>query len=431
MSKVYIGMSLDALHHGHINLVKEARALGSVTLGLITDSAMAKHKRLPFLTWAQRKEIAENLVGVDQVVAQNEWDYAVNIRSIKPDFLVHGDNWNNEPPYLKSSALQALSEYGGKLIEIPYTQGVSSARLVKNNIKIGTTPDHRRNTLRRLLDAKPLSQFLEAHSPISALIAENVSYEDDGKVNFFDGFWSSSLTDSTEMGKPDIEALEINTRLVNINNIFDVTTKPLIMDADTGGKSEHFAINIKSMERLGISAVIIEDKTGLKKNSLFGNDVEQSQEDANIFGEKIRQARDSLVSEDFMIIARIESLILDKGLDDALDRARIYMDSGAHGIMIHSRNKSPREIFDFTENFKKQYSSTPLVVVPTSFNEVVREDFENAGVNILIYANHMLRSSYPAMWNTALGILKHGRSLEVEDQLISVKQILELIPGTK
>ena len=228
------------------------------------------------------------------------------------------------------------------------------------------------------------------------------------------------------MGKPDIEALEINARLANINNIFDVTTKPLIMDADTGGKSEHFAINVRSMERLGISAVIIEDKTGLKKNSLFGNEVEQSQEDASIFGEKIRHARDSLVSEDFMIVARIESLILEKGLEDALDRAKIYMDCGAHGIMIHSRSKSPK-IFDFTEDFKKHYPSTPLVVVPTSFNEVFEKDFENAGVNILIYANHMLRSSYPAMWNTALVILKHGRTLEVEDRLISVKQILELI----
>ena len=233
------------------------------------------------------------------------------------------------------------------------------------------------------------------------------------------------------MGKPDIEALEINTRLTNINNIFDVTTKPLIMDADTGGKAEHFAINVKSMERLGISAVIIEDKTGLKKNSLFGNDVDQSQEEPAIFGDKIRIARDGLVSEDFMIIARIESLILDKGLNDALERARIYVDHGAHGIMIHSRQKSPNEVFKFADEYKKEHPDIPLVVVPTSFNTVVKQDFEDAGVNIMIYANHMLRSSYPAMWNTALGILKHGRTKEVEKDLISINEILELIPGTK
>lgn len=233
------------------------------------------------------------------------------------------------------------------------------------------------------------------------------------------------------MGKPDIEALEIKSRLSNINNIFDVTTQPLIMDADTGGKSEHFAINIKSMERLGISAVIIEDKTGLKKNSLFGNEVEQSQEDPIIFGEKIRRARDSLVSDDFMIVARSESLILEKGLTDALDRAKIYMDCGARDKMINSRNKNPKEIFAFADAFKKDFANTPLVEVPTSFNTVLREDFGKAGINILIYANHMLRSSYPAMWNTAMSILKHGRTLEIENQLISVKQILELIPGTK
>ena len=431
MPKVYIGLSLDALHHGHINLIKKGRSFGNITIGLITDAAMAKNKRLPFLNWEQRKSIAENLVGVDEVIAQDEWDYSVNIKTLKPDFMIHGDNWDDEPSYLRSNAVGALQEYGGKLIEIPYTKGISSSNLVKNVRDVGTTPDYRRQTLRRLLNCKPLSQFLEAHSPISALIAENVTLERDGISNFFDGFWSSSLTDSTEMGKPDIEALEIHTRLSNINNIFDVTTKPLIMDADTGGKAEHFAINARSMERLGISAVIIEDKTGLKKNSLFGNDVEQSQEEPLIFGEKIRCARNSLVSEDFMIIARIESLILEKGLDDALERSRIYIDSGAHGIMIHSRNKSPEEVFKFSELYKNEHPNIPLVVVPTSFNTVTKKEFEDAGVNILIYANHMLRSSYPAMWSTALGILEHGRTFEIENQLISVNQILELIPGTK
>lgn len=431
MPTVYIGLSLDALHHGHIKLIQVGCSYGDVIIGLITDSAMAKNKRLPFLNWDQRKAIAENLVGVTKVIAQNEWDYSINIRALKPDFMIHGDNWDYDPPYLRSNAVEALAEYGGKLIETPHTKGISSSAMAKSILDVGTTPDYRRQTLRRLLNCKPLSQFLEAHSPISALIAENVSCEQDGNSNFFDGFWSSSLTDSTEMGKPDIEALEINTRLSNINNIFDVTTKPLIMDADTGGKAEHFAINVRSMERLGISAVIIEDKTGLKKNSLFGNDVDQSQDEPLIFGDKIRNARDSLVSEDFMIIARIESLILEKGLDDALERARIYIDHGAHGIMIHSRQKSPGEIFEFADAYKKEYPNIPLVVVPTSFNTVVKQEFEDAGVNIMIYANHMLRSSYPAMWNTALSILKHGRTEEIEDKLISINEILELIPGTK
>lgn len=431
MPSVYIGLSLDALHHGHINLIKKGSSYGQVTIGLITDEAMAKNKRLPFLSWDQRKAIAENIVGVANVVPQKEMDYSVNIRALKPDFLVHGDNWDNEPPYLRTNALDALAEHGGKLIETAYTQGVSSTAAAKRACAIGVTPDRRRQTLARLLNCKPLSQFLEAHSPISALIAENVEYEENGRTNFFDGFWSSSLTDSTHMGKPDIEALEINARLSNINDIFDVTTKPLIMDADTGGKSEHFAINVRSMERLGISAVIVEDKTGLKKNSLFGNDVEQLQEDPITFAYKIRCGRDNLVSDDFMIIARIESLILDKGMDDALERARIYIDHGAHGIMIHSRQKLPDEVFKFATKFKSEHTNVPLVVVPTSFNTVVRHEFEDAGFNMLIYANHMLRSSYPAMFKTAQDILKHGRTKEVEDSLISIQEILELIPGTK
>ena len=276
-----------------------------------------------------------------------------------------------------------------------------------------------------------MSTFLEAHSPISAIVAENVSVKVKNRLEFFDGFWSSSLTDSTEMGKPDIEALDTSERLSNISSIFEVTTKPLIMDADTGGKIEHFIFNVRSMERLGISAVIIEDKAGPKKNSLFGNDVSQVQENPDVFAEKIQRARNALISDDFMIIARIESLILDKGLADALSRAKTYVNAGAHGIMIHSRSKKPDEVFEFADRFKIEHPSIPLVMVPTSYNTVRKEEFEKRGVNILIYANHMLRASYPAMKTVAESILKNGRSREIEDKLTSISEILELIPGTK
>lgn len=431
MSRVYIGLSLDTLHHGHINLIEKARSLGSVTVGLLTDAAIAKNKRLPFLNWSQREKIAANLIGVSEVVPQDDWDYAPNIARYKPDYFVHGDDWLNEPTYLRDNAIKALDLVGGKLVEIPHTPDISSTTQSSNAIRDGISPDARRATLRRLLNSKRLSLFMEAHSPISALIAEKVSVPKHHGKSFFDGFWSSSLTDSTEMGKPDIEAVDITTRLSNINNIFEVTTKPLIMDADTGGKVEHFTLNVRSMERLGVSAVIIEDKTGLKKNSLFGNDVSQSQESPDVFGHKIKVARESLVSNDFMIIARIESLILDKGMQDAQERAKVYVESGAHGIMIHSRKKQPDEVFEFTEGFKKRYPNTPLIVVPTSFNEVTADEFEKVGVNIVIYANHMLRSSYPAMWTAAVEILKNGRTAEIEEKLISIKEILELVPGTK
>ncbi|QWC97185.1 phosphoenolpyruvate mutase [Polynucleobacter paneuropaeus] len=432
MPKVYISLTVDYLHHGHLNLISEARQLGDIVVGLLTDSAIISYKRLPYLTWEQRKKIIENIVGVTSVVPQNEWDDSINVSSLKPDYVVHGDDWvNGSDCYIRQRVLDVLGSYGGRLIEFPYTQGVSSGAISADALSIGSTPDLRRKTLRRLLEAKKLCRFLEAHSPISALIAESCSITTPEEVRGFDGFWSSSLTDSTEKGKPDIEALDISNRLNNINDIFEVTTKPLIIDADTGGKSEHFEIHARSMERLGISAVIIEDKTGLKKNSLFGTDVEQSQENIDVFCDKIRAGRDALRSDDFMIIARIESLILDKGMDDAILRARAYVNAGAHGIMIHSRRKSPDEIFEFARLFRIEFPSIPLVCVPTSYNHVTEKELEQRGFNIVIYANQMLRASYPAMRRVALSILENGRSLEVDDALISINEILELIPGTK
>ena len=432
MPTVYIGLTVDVLHHGHINLIRQGAEHGDVIIGLTTDRAIAQHKRLPYLTWEQRRDIVASIYGVKRVVPQDTWSYSDNIRTYKPDIMLHGDDWRSGPDaLLRAEAIKALGEYGGHLIEVPYTRGVSSGAIMADSLIIGTTPDIRRKSLRRLLDAKPLVRMIEAHSPISALIGESVNEMIEGERREFDGFWSSSLTDSTERGKPDIEALDISSRLRNINDIFEVTTKPLVMDGDTGGKEEHFELNVRSIERLGISAVIIEDKTGLKKNSLLGNETAQTQEDINVFSDKIRAGRSALISEDFMIIARIESLILDRGMEDALRRARAYVEAGAHGIMIHSRKKSPDEVFKFANTFRQDFPSIPLVSVPTSYNAVTERDLQDHGFNMVIYANQMLRSAYPAMKKNARAILKHGRSLEIDEDLISINEILDLIPGTK
>ena len=430
---VYLGMNLDILHHGHINIISEGAKHGDLIIGLLTDSAIASFKRLPYLNYEQRYAIIKSINGVKKVVKQDEWDYSSNLLKYKPDFMIHGDDWLYGPmlPY-RSLAIKALESYGGKLIEIPYTKGVSSSAIVKEVLSLGVTPEIRKATLKRLLNCKKYITLLETHSPISAIIAEKTQIlTSDGRQKEFDGFWSSSLTDSTEMGKPDIEALDISKRLSNINNIFDVTTKPLIMDADTGGKIEHFELNVKSMERLGISAVIIEDKKGLKKNSLFGNEVKQEQEDVNFFSEKIKVGRASRISENFMVIARIESLILEKGVGDALDRANAYIDAGVDGIMIHSRQKTPDEIFHFAKEFRKNHKSTPLVSVPSTYNKVSENELIEKGFNVVIYANQMLRAAYPAMYKTAKSILENGRSFEIDKDLIKIKDILELIPGTK
>lgn len=432
MPTVYVGMTVDILHHGHTNIIAEARRYGEVTVGLLTDRAVAGHKRLPYLRWEHRKSIVENLVGVTRVVPQETWDYAPNLRELRPDYMIHGTDWLQGPlaPY-RARAIDALEEYGGKLIEIPYTQGVSSTAMAQQSQALGTTPDIRRGTLRRLLEAKPISRFIEAHNPISALIAEHARIELDGRVREFDGFWSSSLTDSIARGKPDIEALEINSRLTSINDIFDVTTKPLIMDADTGGKTAHFEMNVRTMERLGISATIIEDKMGLKQNSLFGNEVHQVQAPVEEFCEKIQAGRAARVGDDFLVIARIESLILEKGLEDAMRRAEAYAASGVDAIMIHSRSKSPAEVYEFADQFRPSFPSLPLVAVPTTYNVATEDELAEHGFNLVIYANHLMRAAYPAMRRAAEDILRHGRSLEVDEQLIGIKEVLELIPGTR
>ena len=432
MKIVYVGMSADLIHPGHINIIREASKLGEVTVGVLTDKAIASYKRLPFMTYEQREEVVKNIKGVSKVVSQETLDYRDNLNSIKPDIVVHGDDWK-EGVQIKTrqQVINTLSQWGGKLVEIPYTASISSTQLNKSLAEIGTTVEVRRARLRRLIHAKPIVKILEAHNALSALIAENTEVERDGQMVSFDGVWSSSLTDSTAKGKPDIEAIDMTSRINAVNDIFEVTTKPMIFDADTGGKVEHFEFTVRSLERAGVSAVVIEDKTGLKKNSLFGNEVKQMQDSIENFSEKITRGKSAQISDDFMIVARIESLILEAGMDDALTRAEAYINAGADGIMIHSRHKDPSEIIEFMRKFRAKDQNTPVVVVPTSFNSVTVEEFIDMGVNVVVTANHMLRAAYPAMLKVAKSILENGRTLEAEPHCMSIKDILEFIPGTK
>ena len=432
MKTVYVGMSADLIHPGHINIIKEAAKLGRVTVGLLTDKAIASYKRLPFLSYEQRKTVVEQIKGVQKVVPQVTLDYSANLRELKPDYVVHGDDWSSGVQLgTRQKVIKTLNEWGGKLVEIPYTPGISSTQLNKDLKEIGTTPNVRLRTLRRLIASKPFVRVLEVHNGLTGLIVENLKFEKDGRSREFDCMWACSLTDSSAKGKPDIEAVDITSRIASVDNIFEVTTKPLIFDADTGGRPEHFRFTVKSLERLGVSAVIIEDKIGLKKNSLFGTDVPQKQDTIENFCDKIRIGKEAQITSDFMIIARIESLILGKGLDEALQRANSYIKAGADSIMIHSRKKEPEEIFEFCEKYNKWNDRVPLVVVPTSYNKVYEKELVEAGANIIIYANYMLRSAYPAMVNVAESILKNGRSYDCDEQCMSIKEILNLIPGTR
>lgn len=432
MKKVYVGMSADLVHPGHLNVLKTAAKHGEVTVGLLTDAAIASYKRIPFMPFDQRKQVIESIKGVAQVVPQETLDYVPNLRKLQPDYVVHGDDWKEGVQReTRQRVIDTLAEWGGELIEVPYTQGVSSTQLNRALKEIGTTPELRLKSLRRMLLAKPLLRFLDIHNALSGLIIEHAHVDTPHGKREFDGMWGSSLTDSTAKGKPDIEAVDVSARMTTLNEVLEVTTKPIIYDADTGGQTEHFTFTVRTLERLGVSAVIIEDKTGLKKNSLFGTDVPQTQDSIENFSHKIREGKKAQTTDDFMIIARIESLILGKGQEDAFTRAQAYLQAGADGIMIHSREKSPAEIFEFCKRYSTLPNRKPLVVVPSSFNTVTEEELLAHGVSIVIYANQLLRSAYPAMMETAKSILTHQRSAECDARMLSINEILELIPGTK
>lgn len=429
---VYVGMSADIIHPGHLNIIHEANKLGRVVVGVLTDSAIASYKRLPYLSFEQRSLIVENLKGVDEVIPQTTLDYVPNLEKIRPNYVLHGDDWKEGVQQkTRQHVIDCISQWGGKVIDIPYTQGISSSLLNQHLKEIGTTPEVRMKRLRRLIAAKPIVRILESHSGLTGLIAENACIEINNVKREFDGMWASSLTDSTSKGKPDIEAVDLTTRLQGLNDALEVTTKPFIYDGDTGGKLEHFVFTVRTLERLGVSAVIIEDKVGLKQNSLFGTDAIQTQDTIEGFTAKIKAGKNAQITEDFMIIARCESLIAGKPMSDAIERCFAYVEAGVDGIMIHSKEKTGEDIKEFCKKFRARYADIPIVVVPTTYNQFTEEELASWGINVVIYANHMLRASYPAMMNCAKSILTHGRSKEASaEYCMPIKEILELIPST-
>jgi phosphoenolpyruvate phosphomutase len=427
---VYVALGVDFVHPGHLNIINHARQLGEVTIGLLTDSAIAKYKRLPILSYEQRKIIAENIVGIKTVIPQDTMGYLPNLQKLKPDYVVHGDDWKTGPlQAVRQEVIDYLATYGGQLIEPPYTPGLSSSVLKSRLQEVGTTPEMRMDLIHRLLAAKPMLRVLEAHNGLTGLIVEHTTFQKGGRVQEFDAIWISSLTDSTAKGKPDIGYVDVTSRVSTINEILDVTTKPIIVDGDSGGLTEHFIFIIKTLERLGVSSIIIEDKIGPKKNSLFGTEVQQTQDSIENFCSKIAAGKRAQVTQTFMIIARIESLILKAGLDDALTRASAYINAGADAIMIHSNQKDAQEILDFCSHYSQFPIRVPLVVVPTTYNRITEKELREAGVNIIIYANHLLRSSYPAMVKTAETILQYERAFETNELCMPIKDILTLIPG--
>lgn len=428
MKKVYTCFCTDVIHEGHLNILREAAKYGEVYVGVLSDEAMVRYNRFPTISLEERMEIVRNTGLVKDVLIQRNIMYDQILAEIRPDYVVHGDNWTEGPEaVIRDNVIQNLKVTGGELIEIPYTYNEEVKRiddLMKEKLAM---PEFRRKRLRQLIRMCPIVKTLEVHSGLTGLIAEKTIVESNGNLDQFDAMWISSLCDSTAKGKPDIELVDMSSRIRTIDDVMDVTTKPIILDGDTGGLIEHFVYNVRTLERMGVSAVIIEDKTGLKKNSLFGTEVEQTQDSIENFCAKISAGKKALRTEEFMIIARIESLILERGMEDALARGFAYVKAGADGIMIHSRKKSPDEIVEFCHKFREKDMQTPIVVVPTSFNSITEEELAEAGVNIVIYANQLTRSAFPAMQSTAVEILKNHRAMEVDSKLMPFKDIIRLI----
>lgn len=428
MKSVYTCFCTDVLHEGHLNIIHEAMKLGTVTVGVLCDSEMIRYNRFPTKSEEERVKMMEGVPGIHRVVIQKMIMYDDIVKELHPDYIVHGNNWDAPGMVvIKENIMSLLKAYGGELVEVPYTYNPSIQKIDRQMIEKLSMPEFRRSRLRKLLKLVPIVKTIEVHSGLTGLIAEKTIVSNGAAIDQFDAMWISSLCDSTEKGKPDIELVDMTSRYRTINDVMEVTTKPIIFDGDTGGLTEHFVYTVRTLERMGVSAVIIEDKTGLKKNSLFGTTVEQTQASIQEFSAKITAGKQAQLSEDFMIIARIESLILEKGMEDALRRAFAFRDAGADGIMIHSRRKEPDEILEFCDRFRKEDQETPIVVVPSSYNIITEQELASHGVNIVIYANQLLRAAFPAMEKAAKSILAHHRAFETDNELMSIKDIITLI----
>jgi len=428
MKKVYTCFCTDIIHEGHLNILRKAQKYGEVTVGILSDAAMIRFNRFPTVAFETRVQMVKDLPEVTNVVVQEDVMYDAIIEKLRPDYVIHGDNWLSGPTRaIRNNVESLLKKYGGQIIDVPYTY---SEQIKRMDLKIKeklSMPEYRRKRLRQLIEMRGTVKAIEVHNGLTGLIAEKTVVEYNGELDQFDAMWISSLCDSTAKGKPDIELVDMTSRFRTIDDVTEVTTKPIIFDGDTGGLTEHFVYTVRSLEKMGVSAVIIEDKCGLKKNSLFGTEVAQTQDTIENFCAKIAAGKKSQLTDEFMIIARIESLILEQGMDDALTRAAAYVKAGADGIMIHSRKKSPDEILEFCDKFRKSDKTTPIVVVPTSFNEITEQELAAHGVNIVIYANQLTRSAFPAMQKTAEDLLKYHRAKEVDSRLMPIKNIITLI----
>ena len=415
---VYVGMSADIIHPGHLNILHEAQKYGRVIVGVLTDEAIASYKRLPYLNYEQRAMVVKDLKGVSEVIPQTTLDYRPNLEKIRPDYVVHGDDWKQGvQAKTRQDIIDKLAEWGGVVVDIPYTKGISSTMLNERLKEIGTTPDIRLKRLKRLLGAKKMVRICESHSGLTGLIIENTVVTVNNMKHEFDAMWAGSFTDSASKGKPDIDTVDLTTRLHELNDSLEVTTKPIVFDGLTGGEADRFVFAVRTLERLGISAIVIKDSLEKRHSAL---------EDIVVFCNKIQSGKHAQLTDDFMIIARCDSLIAGDSVRKAVERSMAYVKAGADGIMIHSQD-GPEQIRNFCMEFRKAEPKVPVFVMPSTYSEVYEDDIIKWGANAVIYANNLLRSSYPAMVNCAETILRNGRAFEADSICVAKEEIQRIV----
>ncbi len=406
---VYVGMSADLVHPGHINLLREAASLGRVTVGLLTDRAISSYKRMPFLTFEQRRAVIEHIAFVTAVVPQDTLDYTDNLRLLRPDFVVHGDDWRNGvQAQTRRRVLDVLREWGGTLVEPPYTEGISSTALRMAAMDIGFAPGVRQRRLRRMLDCKPLVRVMQAHDGLSAHIVDRLEETTQGAPREYDAIWVDSLAGAPIRGKPDPLPFDLSSRLVTLHEILDATTKPLICNAGGAGHAAGVTAAVRTLERIGVSAIVIDTEVTDRRAVPAMAASAPPQDDMAAFIREIAAARDARVTPDFMIIARINDRTRDCGADRMMARAAAGVDAGADAVMCDSDPVNPDGIFDLCRRYRRLMNGHPLLVGLSGTEGLQEHDLASAGASMVVYTDTLLRAAREAMISAASQVLSCG-----------------------
>jgi phosphoenolpyruvate phosphomutase len=427
---VFVVMSAEIFHPGHLNIIKVARDLGEVTVGLATDRFNARYKRLTLMSYEDRKAIVENINGVKNVIAQDTLDLAPILRELRPDYFVHGDDWKFGPlKAVRQQVLEVMQEWGGVLVEPPYTEGISSTKLNAAWRSIGATPETRIRHFRRMLEFQPVVRLLEVHNSLSGIIIERTLVEGNERDKEFDGMWYSDLTDSLAKGKPNSSFVDLTSRINTIHGILESTTKPLIVEAGNGGITEHFVSTVKTLERLGVSAVVIADKVGYEGAVFSLNGNEPVQEDVNDFARKIASGKKTQVNKDFSIITQINSLVMHEDVENALRRARVYIEAGVDALMIHSNVETLTDFFEFCRSYRNLEDKVPLLAAIPARSSLDEDQLISAGVQFIVYPDQLLRAAYTSMLNAAKTLLIQARASDVDELYAPISEICDFVPG--